>query len=276
MKDPFSGRYELSGLTGELGRKRATPARSLGQRSDVHLPLPRAVELAKEDPLPAAEGESPVVERDEHLRTDQRGTDVRRRVRPVRVRVTPAAVVVHDALHRRLDVLGERRIGVLVDRHAGGRVRDIDEGGGRAIRRVERRLHLLRDLEQLRLALGRQADLAHPVILRPVPNASPTPQDLDAYRDDADRFIAELDEEYYLHYAGLKDRLELEAIYERHADLTELERAQSLGAAVDGDRGVRELWHFACEGYVGKLTRGHAERLAALEAELEVTVDGEK
>src|SRR5439155_10591239 len=36
-----------------------------------------------------------------------------------------------------------------------------------------------------------------------------------------------------------------------------------------------ELWHFACEGYVGKLTRGHAERLAALEAELEVSVDRE-
>src|SRR5205823_13226482 len=178
-------------------------------------------------------------------------------------------------LHRRLDVLGERRIGVLVDRHAGGRVRDIDEGGGRAIRRVERRLHLLRDLEQLRLALGRQADLAHPVILRPVPNASPTPQDLDAYRDDADRFIAELDEEYYLHFAGLKDRLELEAIYERHADLTELERARSLGAAVNGDRGPRALWHFACEGYMGKLTRSHAEKLAALEAEVEVRVGGE-
>jgi hypothetical protein len=108
-----------------------------------------------------------------------------------------------------------------------------------------------------------------------VPSEPPTTPELDAYRAEADRFIAELDEEYYLHYAGLKDRLELEAIYERHADLTELERAQSLGAAVDGDRGVRELWHFACEGYVGKLTRGHAERLAALEAELEVTVDGE-
>jgi hypothetical protein len=108
-----------------------------------------------------------------------------------------------------------------------------------------------------------------------VPSEPPTTPELDAYRAEADRFIAELDEEYYLHYAGLKDRLELEAIYERHADLTELERAQSLGAAVNGDRGVRELWHFACEGYVGKLTRGHAERLAALEAELEVTVDGE-
>ena len=108
-----------------------------------------------------------------------------------------------------------------------------------------------------------------------MPSDPPTTPELDAYRAEADRFIAELDEEYYLHYAGLKDRLELEGIYERHSELTELERAQSLGAAVDGDRGVRELWHFACEGYVGKLTRAYAERLAALEAELEVMVDGE-
>jgi hypothetical protein len=53
-----------------------------------------------------------------------------------------------------------------------------------------------------------------------VPSASPTPKDLDGYREDADRFIAELDEEYYLHFAGLKDKLELEPIYERHQDLT--------------------------------------------------------
>jgi hypothetical protein len=108
-----------------------------------------------------------------------------------------------------------------------------------------------------------------------VPSDPPTPPELDAYRAGADRFIAELDEEYYLHYAGLKDRLELEPIYDRHAQLTELERVQSLGAAIDGDRGVRELWQFGCEGYVGNLTREHAERLAELEAELEVTVDGE-
>jgi hypothetical protein len=108
-----------------------------------------------------------------------------------------------------------------------------------------------------------------------VPSDPPTSPELDAYRAEADRFIAELDEEFYLHYAGLKDRLELEPIYERHDELTGLERARSLGAAVDGDRGVRELWHFACEGYLGKLTREHAERQAAVEAELEVTVDGE-
>jgi hypothetical protein len=108
-----------------------------------------------------------------------------------------------------------------------------------------------------------------------VPSDPPTSPELDAYRAEADRFIAELDEEFYLHYAGLKDRLELEPIYERHDVLTSLEQARSLGAAVDGDRGVRELWHFACEGYLGKLTREHAERQAAVEAELEVTVDGE-
>jgi hypothetical protein len=108
-----------------------------------------------------------------------------------------------------------------------------------------------------------------------VPSDPPTSPELDAYRAEADRFIAELDEEFYLHYAGLKDRLELEPIYERHDELTGLEQARSLGAAVDGDRGVRELWHFACEGYLGKLTREHAERQAAVEAELEVTVDGE-
>jgi hypothetical protein len=109
-----------------------------------------------------------------------------------------------------------------------------------------------------------------------VPSASSRPVDLDAYREDADRFIAELDEEYYLHFAGLKEKLELEPIYERHQNLTTLENAQALGGAVDGDRRVRELWRFACEGHLGNLTKEHSEKLAALETELEAEVDGEK
>jgi hypothetical protein len=105
--------------------------------------------------------------------------------------------------------------------------------------------------------------------------APPSERELDAYREQADRFIAELDEEYYLHYAGLKETFELAPIYERHADLTRLEKAQSIGLAVNGGRGVRELWRFACEGYLGDLTREHAERAAMLEAELEVPFEGE-
>jgi oligoendopeptidase F len=97
-----------------------------------------------------------------------------------------------------------------------------------------------------------------------------TTRELDAFRDEADRFIAEIDEEYYLHYAGLKESLELEPIYEQHAELTKLETARSLEAA------PTELWRFACEGFLGNLTRSHQERLAKIESDLEAVVDGER
>jgi hypothetical protein len=100
--------------------------------------------------------------------------------------------------------------------------------------------------------------------------------ELDNYREQADRFIAAINEEYYLHYAGLKDTLDLEPIYEQYADLTSLERANAIGAAVNGYRRIRELWRFACQGYLGNLTREHAERAAQVEAELTATVDGEE
>jgi len=103
-----------------------------------------------------------------------------------------------------------------------------------------------------------------------------TAVELDAYRERADRFIAELDEEDYLHYAGLKETLELEPIYARYEELTELDKARSIGLAVDGDAQVRELWRFASEAHLGQLTREHAERIAGLEAELKATVDGEE
>jgi hypothetical protein len=109
-----------------------------------------------------------------------------------------------------------------------------------------------------------------------MPPAAPSDRELDSYREQADRFIAELDEEFYLHYAGLKDTFDLTPIYERHRNLTELEQVQSIGLAVNGGARVRELWRFACEGYFGDLTRDHAEKVAELEAELSVSVDGEQ
>jgi len=47
-----------------------------------------------------------------------------------------------------------------------------------------------------------------------MPPAPPSDRDLDAYREQADRFIAELDEEFYLHYAGHKETFDLSPIYE--------------------------------------------------------------
>ena len=59
-------------------------------------------------------------------------------------------------------------------------------------------------------------------------------------------------------------------IYERHEELTRLETAQRL---VDAPP---ELWRFACEGFLGGLTRGHAEKLAEAETTLEASDDGEQ
>jgi hypothetical protein len=99
---------------------------------------------------------------------------------------------------------------------------------------------------------------------------------LDDLSADADRFIAEMDEEVYLHFAGHKDTFELTPIYERHEELTRLETTLRLGASADGDRNVRELWRFACEGYLGNFVRDEAERLAGFEASLKAEVDGEE
>jgi hypothetical protein len=101
-------------------------------------------------------------------------------------------------------------------------------------------------------------------------------REIDALSAEADRFIAELDEESYLHFAGLKETYDLAPIYERHERLTQLETALALGASVDGNRSRRELWKFACEGYLGNFVREEAERVAELEATLSATVEGEE
>jgi hypothetical protein len=102
-----------------------------------------------------------------------------------------------------------------------------------------------------------------------------TERELDALRTDADRFIAELDEEAYLHFAGIKDTYDLVPIYERHERLTQLDTALSLGASADGGRNVRELWKFACEGYLGNFTRDEQEKIAEAETKA-VAVDGQE
>jgi hypothetical protein len=100
---------------------------------------------------------------------------------------------------------------------------------------------------------------------------------VDAYRQEADRFCADLDEQLYLHYAGLKDELDLAPVYERYADLFTLTSCRELGAAAEGEGGAgTELWKFACEGYLGALANEDAEKVAELEATLEAEVDGEK
>jgi hypothetical protein len=96
-----------------------------------------------------------------------------------------------------------------------------------------------------------------------------TPAEVDAFRERGDAFNRDMLQEYYDHFAGLKDTLDIERVYEEYEDLTRLETAQRL------EPGPTELWRFACEGFLGNLTRSHQARAAEVEATLEATVDGE-
>ncbi len=101
--------------------------------------------------------------------------------------------------------------------------------------------------------------------------------DLEAYREEAERFVSALDEEFYLHFAGRKDELELAPVYERHGDLATLDACERLRAAAeDGSRGAVELWRFACERRLEAVARAEIEEIARLEASLSAEIDGDE
>jgi hypothetical protein len=114
--------------------------------------------------------------------------------------------------------------------------------------------------------------------------------DLDEYRQDAERFCEEIDRDYYLHLAGHKPDLDVEAIYERHEGLFTPEAVERIGEArqrcegarqrdpFDGgekERRLRHLHQFALGGHLGARTRSLEARLAELEATLELEVEAE-
>jgi hypothetical protein len=101
-------------------------------------------------------------------------------------------------------------------------------------------------------------------------------REIDALSAEAERFSSELDEESYLHFSGQKETYDIAPIYERHARLTELDTALSLGASVAGIRKRRELWKFACEGYLGNFVTAESERVAQLEATLSASLGDEE
>ena len=96
--------------------------------------------------------------------------------------------------------------------------------------------------------------------------------DLTSYRREAEEFLTAIDREYYLHFSGQQDDFEIEAIYDRHAELFSRE-------AVDGLREARApaaLVEFATQGHIGRETKAQSAELARCEAALEVDWDGER
>ena len=93
--------------------------------------------------------------------------------------------------------------------------------------------------------------------------------DLDAYRREAEAFVSEIGLEHYLHFAGLKPSLEIEAIYEARAALFTREALESLRAT-----GNLALVEFCVEGLVGRATTRETAEIAEREAALELELNG--
>jgi hypothetical protein len=94
---------------------------------------------------------------------------------------------------------------------------------------------------------------------------------LAAYRNDAEEFVSSLDREYYRHFAGLQDSFDIEAIYERHAELFSRDNVQRLR-----EEGTRQLVEFAVHGLFGRDTKAEQAELARREAALEIELEGER
>jgi hypothetical protein len=97
------------------------------------------------------------------------------------------------------------------------------------------------------------------------------PVDVAAYRAEAESFVSALDREHYLHFSGQQERYEIEPIYARHAGLFTREVVERLREA-----GNRHLVEFAVQGLIGAATRREQAALARREAELEITLDGDR
>jgi hypothetical protein len=105
--------------------------------------------------------------------------------------------------------------------------------------------------------------------------------DTTEYRTAAEQFLVSLEREYYLHFAGHKDELEIEPVYDRHADLFTRDavqrRRQELEDAAPGTdehRRARILADFAVDGYMGAQTKTLEAEQARLEAVIELDLDG--
>ena len=120
-------------------------------------------------------------------------------------------------------------------------------------------------------------------------HSAPAALDLGTYSEQAEAFIAEIGEEYYLNHSGQKGDLALRPIYERHASLFSAERISALrdlasDAPADGSRGsgasdgtngsagreARLLARFAVDGYLERAVADLTEQIA--EAETNTTV----
>ncbi|HAX17564.1 MAG TPA: hypothetical protein DCY00_03080 [Actinobacteria bacterium] len=102
---------------------------------------------------------------------------------------------------------------------------------------------------------------------------------VDEFSIDAENFLSKIDKEYYLHFAGLKQELNLKVIYDEYPQLFNAETVNFFKDLYDNSKGenkkkAQHLLGFSAEGYMGNRYAHIADRIANNEASSKIQIDG--
>ena len=102
---------------------------------------------------------------------------------------------------------------------------------------------------------------------------------IEEYRKDARYFLSEIDKEYYLHFSGQKDDLNVAGIYDRHKNLFSYDNYRDIKNLVDEYTGEDSkrftyLFKFCAEGLIENSVKELADEIGEVEAKTTVNIEG--
>jgi hypothetical protein len=105
--------------------------------------------------------------------------------------------------------------------------------------------------------------------------------DIEKYRKEAVSFLYKMDKEYYLHFSGIKDNLNVSEIYDEFKNLFSKEYISHFKNIKEESAGEEKkkasfLLKFCTEGYMEMQTKSLIDEIAEDEARAKITVDGKK
>jgi len=105
--------------------------------------------------------------------------------------------------------------------------------------------------------------------------------DLNKIRRDVDNFCSEMEKEWYLNWAGIKEEMNLSAIYDKYENLFTKElilavKEKRKHAKGEEQRKLRYLQQFFVSEYLGMSVKELSEKAETMESKAAVEVDGEK
>jgi hypothetical protein len=103
--------------------------------------------------------------------------------------------------------------------------------------------------------------------------------DITKYRKDSESFLYQIDKEYYLHFSGQKENLNLGPIYDRYGYLFERDYIDYIKGIKDRSTGedrkkAEYLLKFCTEGYMERHVKELVDRIAEEEARARINIGG--